>query len=299
MNHQLLLLFLIFLSCGTQSSQKFSYTQPDEITVPILFNEDLVTSNGIAFSGDGRMLYTSIQQKDTFNNGRLFAGIRVSTFESGSWTSPINFQPNWRIDAYHPVLSTDNTTIFFNSRSHPDSFELAIPHNIWKSHKTKTGWSLPKMVEGVNSSSYDSYPSPTRKKHLYFNSDRDGGKGGMDIYISRFKDGAYLEPVNIEEINSPNIENDLVVDPEERFIIFNRYIHTTQSIDLYISFHADNKWSTPRKLDNINHPEKWELTPSLSPDGEYFFFELDNKIMQVSLSALIYPDELPEIGKRN
>lgn len=298
MKVQLPFIVLIFLGCSSKSNQEFPYSQPDEIVVPIPFNEELVTTNGIAFSKDGRTLYTSIQRKDTFTNGRLLAAIRFSTFNSGSWSQPVNIQPEWSMDAYHPILSEDNNTLFFNSRSHPDSTRLAIPHNIWKAQKTKSDWSAPSLVEGVNSTSYDSYPSLTSDNHLYFNSDRDGGKGGMDIYVSRFKDGSYQEPVNIEEINSADVENDLVVDPEERFIIFNRYVHATQSIDLFISFNAGSKWTTPRELDNINHPEKWELTPSLSPDGEYFFFELDNKIMQVSLSALIYSDELPEIGKR-
>ena len=90
----------------------------------------------------------------------------------------------------------------------------------------------------------------------------------------------------------------MVVDPEERFIIFNRYINTTKEIDLYISFRKGGQWTTPRKLDNINSADAWELTPSLSPDGKYFFYELNHNIMQIDLASLIYYSELEGIGKR-
>lgn len=188
--------------------------------------------------------------------------------------------------------------MFFNSRSHPDSANKYLPHNIWAIYKTQSGWSIPEMVKGINSLEYDSYPSIARNNNLYFNSDRDGGKGGMDFYVSHFIDGEYQEPVNIERLNSSDAENDLVVDPDERFIIFNRYINSTKEIDLFISFKKANQWTTPRKLDNINSADNWELTPTLSPDGKYFFYELNHNIMQINLGVLIYTDELEEIGKR-
>ena len=106
-----------------------------------------------------------------------------------------------------------------------------IPHNIWFSKKTASGWSLPKMLEGINSVSYDSYPSIAKNNNLYFNSDRMGGMGGMDIYVSYYLNGKYQKPTNIRNINSEHSENDLVVDPEEKFIIFNRYIDSTKAID--------------------------------------------------------------------
>ncbi|MEP5612025.1 MAG: hypothetical protein ABJP45_07230 [Cyclobacteriaceae bacterium] len=295
-------LILLMVCCeqkAQQSKTPASYTSTSELKEPIVFGQGRVTTaNGISFSKGGDTLYTSESLEKQFENGRLYAGIFESRFEAGKWTTPKRVEFSINIDAYHPVLSTDNDVLFFNSRSHLDSANKSIPHNIWATQKTAKGWGTPKMVEGVNSLGYDSYPSVARNNNLYFNSDREGGKGGMDFYVSYFVEGKYQKPINLEKLNSSDVENDLVVDPDERFIIFNRYIIDTKEIDLFISFKKDDGWTTPRKLENLNSTDAWELTPSLSPDGKYFFYELEQKIMQVDLSSLIYAYELAGVGKR-
>lgn len=247
----------------------------------------ITTTNGICFSQDGLQLYTSQSVEDTATNGRQFAKIFRRDYQDGEWSSPKLVDFIKKVDAYHPVLSDDNQRLFFNSRSHPDTPNVFVPHDIWYADWTNDGWSEPKVLEGINSEFYDSYPSVAKNNNLYFNSDRPGGKGGMDIYLSRYLDGRYQEPINLAVINSPEVENDLVIDPTEQFIIFNRYIDSTKEIDLYIAKKEDDEWQEPIKLDELNQSQQWELTPSLSPDGKYFFYELDNKIMQISLNSLL------------
>lgn len=282
----------IFLLLGTQllvscKQELPPYTTTNPLNEPVLFAEQaLTTRNGINFSKDGRTIYLSNQLEQKFDNGRFYAGIFVSHYENGNWTTPKRLKFGLEIDAYHPVLSIDNQRLFFNSRSHLDSINKSIPHNIWVMHRTSDGWGKAEMVHGVNSSTYDSYPSIARNNNLYFNSDRPGGKGGMDIYVAHFVNGQYQEPINLAIINSPEVENDLVVDPDEQFIIFNRYIHATKDLDLFISFNKEDQWTAPRKLDEINSPDKWELTPTLSPNGKYFFYEVENQIMQIDLAML-------------
>lgn len=72
--------------------------------------------------------------------------------------------------------------------------------------------------------------------------------------------------------------HDLVVDPDERFIIFNRYVDATRTLDLFISFRQGNEWSEPRALSDLNEDDRWELTPTLSPNGRHFFFEVDGRL---------------------
>lgn len=297
------LLFLIVLltRCGHSNRQETlisSYTLANELKGSITFAQGgITTTNGISFSHWGDTLYTSRQIDKKFDNGRSYAAIFASRYENGKWTDAKQVQLGLDIDAYHPVLSADNSQLFFNSRSNLDSVNKSIPHDIWVAHRTSGGWSIPETVEGVNSLGYDSYPSVAKNNNLYFNSDRAGGKGGMDFYVAYFKEGKYQEPINIEILNSSNTENDLVVDPDERFIIFNRYIDSNKEIDLYISFRNGREWNTPRKLDQLNSDDAWELTPTLSPDGKYFFYELNNNIMQVDLASLIYEYELEGVGK--
>ena len=288
-----IILLLLSLGCNSKKQKELPpYHTTNSIEMPIaLANGSIRTMNGISFTNNGKQLYISSSLKKTFTNDRAFAGIFKIDFKDGQWGSPSLLEFSNGIDAYHPVLSTDNKTLFFNSRSHPDSVNISIPHNIWFAKKTKEGWSTPKLLKGINSDYYDSYPSVARNNNLYFNSDRPGGKGQMDIYKSEFKDGQYLKPIPLANLNSADAENDLVVDPDEQFIIFNRYVDADRSLDLFISFNKGNTWSKPVALDILNSNEAWELTPTLSPDGNYFFYELEGKIMQIELKKLLKSHE--------
>jgi len=296
------LLAVLTISCAKNTKQRTGpppYSSTQELKEPVIFGQNEInTQNGISFSKSGNTLYTSAQLSKKFDDGRVFTGIFVSHYRAGEWTKPEQLQLALDIDAYHPVLSNDNKVLFFNSRSDPDMPNTSIPHNIWAMRKTPNGWGQPEMVDGINSLAHDSYPSIAKNNNIYFNSDREGGKGGMDFYVSYFTEGKYQKPLNLESLNSSEAENDLVVDPDERFVIFNRYIKTTNEIDLHISFRKGNEWTVPRKLDNLNLADAWELTPTLSPDGKYLFYELKHNIMQIDLASLIYAEELVGIGNR-
>ncbi len=303
---QLIIISLLLVaSCGqrTNSPSLAPYEHVDELTEVTPFTADkLIAQNGIQFSQDGKTLYLSNSLDTTFSGGRYagrtYSGIFVSHHVEGQWTEPELLDFGWLIDAYHPVLSADNSELYFNSRSDPDSLGRSMMHNIWRSARTTDGWGAPSIAPTINSTGHDSYPSLAANGNIYFNSDRAGGQGGMDIYQARLVDGRFEEPVNLVALNSADEENDLVIDPQERFIIFNRYIHESAGLDLYISFNSEDGWTIPRLLDKVNNAEKWELTPTISPDASYFFFELDNKIMQIDLGQLIFTDELPGLGRR-
>ncbi len=293
MKYLIYVLLLIF-AIGCKDSKEATavqapYNVPYPLKSPVEFaNGKITTTNGISFSKNGKVLYISKSIDKIFENGKKYAGIFKYAYKNDKWNGPELIQFGRNIDAYHPVLSIDNETLYFNSRSSPDSTNTSIPHNIWFSKKTASGWSSAEMLKGINSERYDSYPSLAKNNNLYFNSDRAGGMGGMDIYVSNYVNGKYQVPINLQNLNSDQVENDLVVDPEEKFIVFNRYIDSTKTIDLYISFREGNDWGKPIPLDKINSPTKWELTPTLSPEGNYFFYELDGKIMQVDLGELFH-----------
>ena len=299
MKHLPWILILDLFGCRQNESEPPPYFQTEKVAAPTPLFEDVIsTVNGISFSSDGYTIYTSNNIERRFANDRQYASIFTQEYKSGNWTKPKRLDLGIDIDAYHPVLSSDNQLLFFNSRTHLDSGNRSIKHNVWVASWEDGGWKNPRMVAGVNSTFYDSYPSIATNKNLYFNSDRPGGKGGMDIYVARYVEGVYRTPQPIEILNSSDEENDLVVDPDERFIIFNRYFHSNRELDFYISFNVEDEWTVPRLLDNINTSEGWELTPSLTPDGNYFLYELNGTIMQVDLGSLIYPEEIEDYGMR-
>lgn len=131
----------------------------------------------------------------------------------------------------------------------------------------------------------------TNSGRLYFVSERPGGRGGVDIWVADpMPDGRYGDARNVTTLNSEHGDSDIYVDPDERFMIFHRSVDATGSVEFWIAFGTAGDWRAPRPLEEVNGPG-WELSPTVSPDGRYFFFNRDGVIQQVDFCQLIRADE--------
>ena len=116
---------------------------------------------------------------------------------------------------------------------------------------------------------------------IFFMSDRDGGLGEDDIYISRFMNGNLTRAVNVgPSINTNLNEGDPFVSPDERYLIFcsRDRMDGFGNNDLYVSFRKqDGSWTTALNMgETINTPAE-EVCPIVSHDGKYFFFSSNRK----------------------
>ncbi|TAF91651.1 MAG: flagellar motor protein MotB [Bacteroidetes bacterium] len=96
-------------------------------------------------------------------------------------------------------ISQDGEWLAF-AANYPNGFGN---YDIYISYYTPTGWSEPiNLGANINSEAWESSPaiSPDKQK-LFFSSDRKGGKGGKDIYVStRNKKGFWQPAVNLGEL---------------------------------------------------------------------------------------------------
>ncbi|MEQ8532460.1 MAG: hypothetical protein RIB86_11440, partial [Imperialibacter sp.] len=188
-----------------------------------------------------------------------------------------------RFNDYHPIISPDGKWVYFNSdRPPPGEILPAEKMNIWRVAIRSNAFSTPEYLTDINTEHHESYPSVTGEGVLYFNSDRPGGKGSMDFYRASPIGNGFSAPELVAALNTADSENDLTIDPQERFVVFNRYLFDTNEVDLFISNNQGGSWTAPVPLDKINQADVWELTPTLSPGGTYLLIEVDGKI-QVSL----------------
>ena len=111
--------------------------------------------------------------------------------------------------------------------------------------------------------------------------------GSMDIYHAPYFGTGFAPSVPVAALNSADSENDLTISSDGSTMIFNRYMMDTGEISLWISFWKQNAWSEPQLLDNINQSGQWELTPTLTPDGQYFLYELEGKIKVMPVNEVI------------
>jgi Tol biopolymer transport system component len=215
----------------------------------------------------------------TMDSDRNYTILQMREVE-GRWTRPRIAPFSGTHSEADPFITPDGRRLFFPSnRPLSDGSESEEDYNIWMVERTDEGWAGARPLEPpVNlSGSMEIYPTVTQDGTLYFSSDRDGGRGGSDIYRSRWEKGeGFGEPENLgRTINTSNREFDAFIAADESFLIFSAYGRSDglgQS-DLYISFRQGNRrWSKPVNLGVPFNSRQSEFTPIVSPDGKYFFF---------------------------
>jgi hypothetical protein len=76
-------------------------------------------------------------------------------------------------------------------------------------------------------------------KTLYFHSNRDGGKGGMDVWVSENIDDVWQEPVNLDLVNSEYDEGWPALNPNED------ELWISKNYGLWRSKLVDDVWQEP------------------------------------------------------
>jgi hypothetical protein len=77
---------------------------------------------------------------------------------------------------------------------------------------------------------------------VYFHSDRPGGKGGLDIWISKKVNGAWQEPENISSVNTAGDEGWPALSPDED------ELWTYKDYSLWRSKKVDGVWTRPVQI---------------------------------------------------
>ncbi len=110
-------------------------------------------------------------------------------------------------------------------------------------------------------------------KSIYFTSDRKGGMGMEDVWVSRLIGGKWREPVNLSHINTPFSDGAVSVTADERQMYFasSGRAGFGQS-DIFVCYKKDRGWSAPQNLGYPVNTPGWESQPSISADGRYLYF---------------------------
>ena len=107
---------------------------------------------------------------------------------------------------------------------------------------------------------------------LYFASNKPGGYGGFDLYVSYFKDGAWSDPENLgSTINTPGNEITPFFDGE-RLYFSSDYHYGLGGYDNFVAEVTDGLWDEAVNLGKgINSPsDDYYLVPDMT-DGTYYF----------------------------
>lgn len=265
------------------------------IAYPTLFPVDsmltflpgIVSSDSFEFnsmySPNGKTFYFSREQ---------IHNIYETTFDGTVWSTPsVTSFSEKDYKECDPAFSTDGTKLFYIStrpRAPNDSID---DFDIWYVEREGNDWSIPKNLDIVNSDSSEFYVSFARNGNLYFASNRVGGFGSFDIYVSRYETGVYTSPVNIgAAVNNDHFDHDPFISSDERLLIFtsvNRDGGFGRG-DLYYSVKDEaGQWSVAKNLGPTFNGSEYDFCPYITPDGRYFFYS-DNKDIRWIDAEVLY-----------
>lgn len=172
-------------------------------------------------SHDGKsMVFCSYEEKS--GNGKSYPNhdFWISYRVGEKWSSPVPFakEAMSEFEDYFPVI-TGNENLYFNSqRGGPGT------NDIYVSKYLNGKYSKPeKLPEPINTPyrEFDAYVS-LDESLMIFSSDKPGGYGRSDLYISLKKnDGSWSEPWNLgESVNSEFSEYGATITPDGKYLFF-------------------------------------------------------------------------------
>ena len=122
--------------------------------------------------------------------------------------------------------------------------------NLYYSQRKDTTWSRIRSVgKFVNSIYWEAHGFITPEgRTIYFSSNRPGGEGELDIWVSqRASDGTWERPINLGNvINTPWDENTPYYDPENDALLFSSVGHISMGgYDVFRSTFRNGGWTQP------------------------------------------------------
>ena len=227
-----------------------------------------VADYGVLLAPDGsRMTFTSRRSNSTGGKinkatSEYFEDIYSATYDGSQWSvpmplaGPVNTEIN---DASVGLYNKGRTMIIYrDDHGTGDLFESTCDGGTWSEPKS--------FGEEINSPANETSAWLSADgKQLFFVSDRDGGLGGQDIWISRWDAtaNAWGEAQNPGPVVNTNEDEDGVfLPPDGQTLYFSSKGHTCMGgFDVFKSTLLDERWNKPVNLG-------W---PVNSPDDDLFF----------------------------
>jgi Tol biopolymer transport system component len=197
----------------------------------------------------------------------------------GVWQSPVEItgQLNAGSDCSTCSLSSDGTELFLYKT---DDYDGAI----YSSRYVNDSWTpVVKLNKNINTRYYESHAAISADgRRLYFTSNREGGFGELDIYVSeRGADGEWGIAKNLgSAINTSYNEDTPFITRNDSLLYFSSEGHNSMGgFDLFVSRKTDSAWLAPVNLGfplNTADDDKF-LQPANNGSNAYYSLSTDYK----------------------
>lgn len=232
-------------------------------------------SDGLLYFGSlNRKKEIEVDGKDDDYHAKIYSSGRG---KDGKFSKSEELKQNVNRKGFHNThiaFSEDGRTMFF-TRVRTEGTEITSS-KIMVSYKKDSGWSAAAEIPTVNGDWHTKHPAVGQlfgRKVLYFVSDMDGGKGGLDIYYSNILgNGEFSAPVNLgDKINTP--KDDIGPYYYEGTLYFSSDGRPTiGGYDIFYTLWDGSDWSIPENMGNGFNSSYDDLYLSFTTEGNRGYF---------------------------
>jgi outer membrane protein OmpA-like peptidoglycan-associated protein len=215
---------------------------------------------------------------------------------NGRWGRPQSVSKNVNsvLNEGTCTISADGRKLIFTSCVGRQSFGSC---DLYETVKVGNEWTEPKNLgPNVNSAEWESQPSLSADgRTLYFVSDRRGGLGRRDIWVSNLDDqGQWSKARNLgHPVNTPGDEISPFIHVNNQVLYFASTGHTGfGGYDIFYAERSGELWSTPVNLGRPLNDHEDQFSLFITADGQkgYYSHEESNSSGPVSR---IYEIDIP------
>lgn len=285
----------------------------DKVNDPLPFDPVMVSGGVNAFpmqyfpvlTADGKnLIYTGRRGSNWTDDENIYIS---SLTNDSTWSDPASISPFINSDENEGTctISANGRMLIFTAckgRKTLGSCDLFV------SYKTGDNWSQPEnMGSAINSGAWESQPTLSADgRTLYFVSNRYGGRGGYDIWVSYLnQEDEWTKAVNLGSgINTADDEVSPFIHVNGRTLFFSsKGYKGFGGFDIYYSERAPDGWTTPENLGYPINTHDDQVSMFVTTDGKKAFYSLDEKrtgrIVGSKIFTFDVPDEITLITESN
>jgi hypothetical protein len=258
-------------------AQHFSEWSPPVNLGPTVNTADFEVCPSITKAG--LSLYFGSNRPGGFGAVDIYVSHRAST--NDVWGPPQNLGPtiNSPVTDNCPFVTPDGHTLIFLRNPGLAGIDLYVSFR--QNKRDDFAWETPVPLAALNTPFNEFGPTGYEDEEtgdliLYFTSDRPGGPGGPDIYMSRTaSDGTLLPPTLVAELSSSaqDLFANVRKDGRELFLSSDR-AGTIGGLDFWVARREStlDPWSMPENLGPIVNSTAFEQRPAISWDALTLIF---------------------------